>query len=178
LAFSVLAGYGLKYISKKVKSRKYKVAIPLLCCGLILFEFWFNPLTHYIDLSEYPETYDWLKNQEQVEVIAEYPMPEEGISERYKFYQTIHHKKLINGATPSMESYETKLKILNLGDKETPSILKELGADYIIVHTDFYLKSENLDERRQLEEIRSHPDLKLIKEFPNGIEVYGIEDSH
>lgn len=173
-ALAVLAGYGLKFILERQKSKIKQFLIAGFCCGLIIFEFWFNPLTHYIDLSKYPEVYDWLKKQ-SVEVIAEYPMPEVGVNEKYKFYQTIHHKKLINGATPGMKGYETKLKVVNLADKKTPSVLRSLGAKYVVVHTKDYEESENLKIHKQLDRIRNSPDLELIKSFPDDIEVYEIK---
>ncbi|MHA1843608.1 MAG: hypothetical protein ACTSWE_05015, partial [Promethearchaeota archaeon] len=147
-----------------------------LCCGLILFEFWHNPFTHYIDLSKYPPVYDWLKTQSDDIVVAEYPMIKNGVNEKYKFYQTIHHKKLINGAVPGMPGYKIKLMILNLGADKTPFILKYLEARYVIVHTKKYEESENYLIHEQLQRIRNHPGLKLIKSFPDGVEVYKLKE--
>jgi len=175
LAMAVLAGYGLKYVSEKVKSKKLKAAIPLLFCGLILFEFWNNPFTHYIDLSKYPAVYDWLKTQPEDVVIAEYPMIKDGVNEKYKFYQTVHHKKLINGVVPGIPGYQVKLAILDLGAKKTPFILKYLGAEYAIVHTKKYEQSEDFAMYNQLKKIRNNPDLQLVETFDDGIEVYKIK---
>jgi hypothetical protein len=176
LAMAVLAGVGLKFIIAERKTQNARRFITALCCGLILFEFWNNPFTHYIDLSKYPPVYDWLKQLPENTIIAEYPMIKNGVNEKYKFYQTIHHKKLINGAVPGMPGYQVKLMILDLGADKTPFILKYLGAKYIIVHTRKYEESENYLICQQLKKIRTHSDLKLIKTFSDGIEVYKIAD--
>ncbi|MDP8216752.1 MAG: hypothetical protein P9L98_05495, partial [Candidatus Kaelpia imicola] len=175
LAMAVLAGYGLKFVMERQRSKIKRGFIGVFCCGLILFEFWHNPMTHYIDLSKYPAVYDWLEEQEGDVVIVEYPMIKDGVNEKYKFYQTIHHKKLINGAAPGMSGYQVKLQILDLGAPKTPFILDYLGADYAIVHTGEYKESEDYSRYSQYEKIRNHPDLKLIKSFPDGIEVYRIK---
>jgi hypothetical protein len=176
IAIAVLAGYGLKYIRNKVASRKKKVAISILFCGLILFEFWFNPFTHYKDLHQYPKVYDWLKNQEEVEVISEYPMVKEGRANDYLFYQTIHQKRLINGAVIGYPGYKTELKIVNLSDKQAPLVLESLDCNYIVVHAKRYKDSGNLKDHKEIKKIRNHPHLKLIKKFKDGVEVYGIRD--
>lgn len=174
LATAVLAGYGLKFILERQKTQLRRYLIAGLYWGLILFEFFNNPFTHYIDLSKYPSVYDWVKTLPDDAIIAEYPMIKDGVNEKYKFYQTIHHKKLINGAVPGMPGYRVKLMILNLGAKNTPFILKYLGARYVIVHTKEYEESENYLIRQQLKKIRTHPELKLVKSFSDGIEVYKI----
>ncbi len=79
---------------------------------------------------------------------------------------------------PGMKGYETKLKVVNLADEKAPSVLKSLGVKYVVVHTKAYEESENLKIHKQLNRIRNTPDLKLIKSFPDGIEVYNITDKH
>ncbi len=182
-ALAVLAGYGLKYIISRIKDKGsrlkvegLKIITASVFCGLIIFEFWFNPLTHYIDLSKYPEVYDWLKKKPDNVIIVEYPMIKEDKKAKYLFYQTIHHKRLVNGGTIGRPGYEIKLKVVNLADKNAPSVLKSLGAKYVVVHTKDYEESENLKEFKRLERIRNHPDLELIKRFSDGIEVYEIRD--
>ena len=165
LAVAVLAGYGLKFILERFKSRKAKAAVTALFCALVLFEFWNYPPFKVIDLSKVPAVYYWLKDEPKDIVIAEYPLDADSPSELYKFFQTVHEKKIINGTIPGTYANKVAQAIKRLSSPQTASVLKWMGVKYAIVHKDEYLKTDLIEDREDLEGIYQSPDLKFVKSF-------------
>lgn len=165
LAMSVLAGFGLKSILEKFKTQKMKILITCLFSSLVLFEFWNYPPFKVIDLTKYPAVYDWIKDEKGDFVIAEYPLDVDGPNEMYKFYQTKHEKKIINGT--DTRSYANKFAkiITRLSDPKTAGVLKWLGVKYVIVHTDKYNNSNLIEDKKELNRIMHTASLKLVKEY-------------
>ncbi|MCM8783427.1 MAG: hypothetical protein NC818_01410 [Candidatus Omnitrophica bacterium] len=166
LPVSVLAGFGLKFILERFKHRKTKLAITALFCSLVLFEFWNYPPYKVIDVSKVPEVYYWLKEQPGDFAIAEYPLDADSPNEMYKFYQTKHEKKIINGTIPGSYANRVAQEIRNLSEPRTAGILKWRGVRYVIVHYDGYLNSELLEDKKEFEKIPQNSSLKLVKSFP------------
>lgn len=167
LAVAVLAGFGLKFFLERFKSRKTKAAVTALFCGLVLFEFWNWPPFKVIDLSKVPAVYYWLKEQPEGIVIAEYPLDYDSPNELYKFFQTVHEKKIINGTMPGTYANKVAQKIRRLSAPKTASILKWMGVKYVIVHKDDYLKTDLIEDREDMEGISQNPGLKFVKSFPS-----------
>jgi hypothetical protein len=165
-AVAVLAGFGLKFILDKFKSVKVKLAITILCCGLVLFEFWNWPPYKVIDVSKIPAVYYWLKVQPADTVIAEYPLDAISPNELYMFYQTKHEKRMINGTIPDTEASRIAKTLVKLSDKATTAKLREWGVRYILVHRSSYLESGLIEDKLELEKIPKNPNLRLIKTFP------------
>jgi hypothetical protein len=179
LAVAILAAIGLKYVTKS------KIAI-LIILGLVMFEYTPVPVADPLKLAgatrpgqifpyseesyqgdttlfKIPEVYYWLAKKDNISIIAEYPMVDapseyETVYYRYLFYQRIHKKTLINGASP--ESKAIQKLLYNLDDR-TVNILSELGVTHILVHG-----SLNVESRR----------LKPVKYFDN-ITVYEVTDN-
>lgn len=166
LAVAVLAGFGFKFILEKRKTKKAKVAITALCCSLVLFEFWNWPPYKVIDVSRVPQVYYWLKEQAGDFVIAEYPLDADSPNEMYKFYQTAHEKKIINGTIPGTYANKFAQGIAKLSDSKTTGILKWMGVKYILAHREGYLKTELVEDREELDKIQENSGLKFIKAFP------------
>jgi len=166
LAVSVLAGFGLKFILERLKTQKAKIAVTMLFCGLILFEFWSYPSFKVIDISRIPQVYYWIKDQAEDFVIAEYPLDANGPNEKYKFYQVTHHKKIVNGTIPGTYANRVAKTITRLSSKNTTGVLKWMGVKYVLVHREDYLSSELAEDREELEKISRNPRLKLVKSFP------------
>ncbi|MBU4346284.1 MAG: YfhO family protein, partial [Candidatus Omnitrophica bacterium] len=164
-AIALLAGFGLKFILEKFKSRRTKIIITSLFCGLVLFEFWNWPPYKVIDVSKVPAVYYWLKGQAENFVIAEYPLDTSSPSEKYKFYQTTHEKKIINFTIPGTYAHELAKSLTRLSDPYTAGVLKWLGVKYALVHRGDYLKTELIDEIEELKRIPKNRGLKLIKSF-------------
>lgn len=166
LAVAVLAGFGMKFILERFKSQKTKVAITALFCGLVLFEFWNWPPYKVIDLSKVPAVYYWIKEQPKDTVIADYPLDADSPNELYKFFQTVHEKKIINGTIPGTHANKVAQEIRRLSDPKTASILKWMGVKYVVVHKDDYLKTDLIEDKEDMERIPQNQGLKFVKSFP------------
>ena len=166
LAVAVLAGFGLKYILERFKSRRSKAAIAILFCGAVLFEFWNWPPYKVIDVSSFPAVYSWLKEQPADTVAAEYPLDADSPNEMYKFYQTKHGKKIINGTNPGTYAHEVAQEIKDLSKSDTAGILKWMGVKYVIVHRAEFQDTGIIAEQNELVRIPANPGLKLVRSFP------------
>jgi len=177
-AVSILAGFGLKYILQKIKTPGKRVVFASFITCFILFEFLNIPPFHVTDLSNPPKVYEWVSGQKGDFAIAEYPFGEEGMGEAqmdydFLFYQRIHQKPLINGASIGSKGYEVRKKIANLKNPATPGILKYLGAKYVIVHLDKYKGYRSAEVIGGAPDFKKQKGLKLIKKFGDA-EVYVI----
>ncbi|MHC1686997.1 MAG: hypothetical protein AB9879_04740 [Methanothrix sp.] len=171
LAVAILAGIGSKYLTKS------KIAI-IIILGLIMFEYMPVPVAEPLKLAnatrpgqifpyseenylgdttlfKIPDVYYWLAKQDNISIIAEYPMVEapgeyESIFYRYLFYQMIHKKTLVNG--PSPDSRALQKMLYNLNDN-TAVILSDLGATHILVHGPVKVESERLIPIRHFENV-------------------------
>jgi hypothetical protein len=167
LAVAVLAGFGLKFVLDRLRSLSAKVAITVLLFSLVLFEFWNYPPYKVIDLNRVPQVYYWLKQQPGDFVIAEYPLDSYSPNENYKFFQTKHYKKIINGTIPGTYAHKVAQAITRLSSKGTTQVLKWMGVRYVLVHHDGYLETELAEDREELDKIAVNKELKFIKSFPS-----------
>jgi hypothetical protein len=166
LAVAVLAGFGLKFILGRFKSQTTKIALTTLLCSLVLFEFWNWPPYKVIDVSKVPAVYYWLKEQPKDIAIAEYPLDADSPNVMYKFYQTKHEKKIINGTIPGTYANKVTQTITRLSEPKTAESLKWMGVRYVLVHKEGYLNTELIAEREELDSIPNNTGLKLIGSFP------------
>jgi len=175
LAVSVLAGLGLKFILERFKSNRARAIFTSLACGLVLFEFLNFPPFKVIDLTKHPAVYDWLKVQKGDFVIGEYPLDTEGPNEYYKFCQTIHEKKIINGTIPGTHANAVTRTIWKLSDPATAGVLSWMGVKYVLVHSGSYEASNDAELLNELDKIRAGgmKGLKFIRDFDN-IDVYEV----
>jgi len=165
LSVAVLAGFGLRFILDKFRGRRPKVALALFFSGLVLFEFWNWPPYKVIDVSRVPEVYYWLKQQGGDFAIAEYPLDSDSPNGLYRFYQTEHEKKIINGSIPGTRANRIAKAITKLSELRTAQVLSWLGVRYVIVHRDDYLNTELIEDRDELNTINHNPGLKFLKSF-------------
>ncbi len=145
LGVSVLAGFGIKFLLERLRTRNAKGTLATLLFIGILFEFTNIPPWRATDISRTPEVYRWLALQPADVIVAEYPMTLANSGEAqfeydYQFYQTRHGRRLVNGAYPGTKAFEVKKAVRRVDDPRTPHLLKALGTDYIIVHTDEYTR--------------------------------------
>lgn len=166
LSTTVLAGFGLKFIFEKFKTNISKASVTLLFSSLILFEFWNYPSFRVIDVSRMPQVYYWLKEQPEGFVIAEYPLDADSPNEIYKFYQTYHEKKLINGTISGTYANRIANTITKLSDLHTVGVLKWMQVKYVLVHHDGYLQTDLIEDREELNRISENQGLKFIRNFP------------
>lgn len=165
LAIALLAGFGLKFILDKVKSPKTKIVLTCIFTGLVLFEFWNWPPYKIIDISKVPAVYYWIKEKPGDLVIAEYPLDAGTPNVMYKFYQTRHEKKIINGTIPGTYANQVSQTIKKLSEPKTAGRLKGMGVRYALVHRDGYLETELIEEKEEVDKIPHNPGLKLVRSF-------------
>lgn len=165
-AVAVLAGFGLKFLLESRKTLKSKIGLSVLCCGLILFEFWNYPPFKVIDVSRVPAVYYWLKEQPRDTVIAEYPLDQDAPNEMYRLYQATHEKKMINYTVPGTYANKVAHTINKISDPSSAEALRWMGVKYVLVHRDKYLQTELIEDREELNKLSSNPGLKFVKDFP------------
>lgn len=165
LAVAVLAGFGLKFILDRFKSRKSKVAVTAFFCSLVLFEFWNWPPYKVIDVSRVPAVYYWLKAQAQDFTIAEYPLDAVAPDQMYRFYQITHEKKIINDTVPGTAANNLAKTLTQLSEPRTAGILKWMQVKYVIVHRDRYLYTGLIRDKEEFSKISQNTGLRLIKTF-------------
>lgn len=165
LAVAVLAGIGLKFILGNLGDKKKKNAFAVFAFVLVLFEFWNYPPYKVIDVAQFPAVYDWLKEQPGDFIVAEYPLDAGSPNEMYKFYQTRHEKKIINGTLPGTYANGVAGTITKLSDFSTAGVLKWLGVKYILVHHQGYLKTGLVEEKVELNKISGNKGIRLIRSF-------------
>lgn len=166
LALSGLAAFGFKIISQRFKNKKIKTWFVLSIFALAVFEFWNYPPFKVIDVSEVPAAYQWLKAQPGDFTIAEYPLDTETPSDIYRFYQTKHEKKIINGFFPGTSQHKLIQGLTDLSRAQTAAKLKSMGVKYVLVHNSSYQESGLVEKISELKNIPQNPGLKLIKTFP------------
>jgi hypothetical protein len=176
LAVAVLAGFGLKFVLARFKSQKMKILITALCCSLVLFEFWNWPPLRVMNLTKYPKVYDWLRLQKGDFAIAEYPLDIESPNEYYKFCQTIHEKRIINGTIPGTHANEVARKIWKLSDPKTAPILSWMGVKYVLVHHAACEASDNIQVYKEYEKIKSGniEGLEFVRTI-EGVDIYAVK---
>jgi hypothetical protein len=165
-AIAVLAGFGLKFFLERFKRPIVKNTVTVFACCLALFEFWNYPPPKVIDVSKAPAVYYWLKNEPKDTVIAEYPLDTNGANDLYKFYQTKHEKRMVNGTTPGTYPNRIAAGITKLSEIPTAEILRWMGAKYVFVHEDDYLNSGLTEDKDEFDKIAKNTGLKFIRTFP------------
>lgn len=166
LAVAVLAGMGLKIVLGRFKSPKTQKLTILFFCCLVLFEFWNYPPYKVIDVSGAPPVYEWIKAQPGEITIAEYPLDTQGPNGLYGFFQTFHHKKIINCTVPGTYPNQFARSIVKLSSPRTASMLAWMGVKYVVLHREDYIKSELLEDEEELNNIPKNSGLKFIRSFP------------
>lgn len=130
----------LVYLYQHLNRVRYYILLSVLL-PVLVFECWSIPNNFALPINKPPEVYSWLSQQPGDFIVAEYPMmnSDEASFNTYLFWQRIHKKKLINGATRNNEkAWSLFEKVQNLASSQTPELLKSVGVKYVIVHGDMY----------------------------------------
>jgi hypothetical protein len=130
----------LAHMRLRMSPARFRAALAVLL-PLLVFEYWSVPPGQASPVTPPPEVYRWLATQPDDFVIAEYPMidRDEAAYYTYPFWQRIHQKRLVNGASPSdPRAWDLFEKVRDLGDQRTPALLRAAGARYVIVHKAMY----------------------------------------
>lgn len=102
---------------------------------LVVVEFYSNIKRPSFGLDRMPQTYSWLKEQDDIKSIAELPLvdwPVE-VSGYYVFGQLIHNKPMVNTALARKDAGLFNA-LGNLDNPETINFLKARGVDAVLVH--------------------------------------------
>lgn len=139
--FVACAGaFVLAHLYQRMKPMKYYVLFGLLM-SMLAFEYWSVPPGHAQDVDRPAEVYRWLAKQPGDIIVAEYPMVrfDEAAFYSYPFWQRVHGKRLVNGASPdNTKAWMLFERIGDLGNPEALELLKGAGVTYVIVHKDMY----------------------------------------
>jgi len=170
LCVSVLAGIGLASILQKIRNMRKRRVFLFIVLLLIFIEFAPTLPTPMVNAVNPPPVYEWLAKQEGDFAIVEYPVETDY---EYLFWQRIHQKRLVNGAQPETYADKVRKEIVDILRPETPGVLKYLGAKYVILHPDKYLKSEDVPVIGEVPDVSKQKGLKLVKTFEEA-QVYEV----
>ncbi len=162
LCVSVLAGIGFASILKRIKSAKKRRVLLSIILLLVFIEFAPVLPAPMVNAVNPPPVYEWLAKEGGDFTIAEYPMEN---NQEYLFWQRIHQKRLVNGAQSGTYADEVRKEIVDILKPETPGILSYLGAKYVILHPDKYLKSEDVPVIGEVPDVSKQKGLRLVKTF-------------
>lgn len=147
IAFISLVAICMAYFYDYFKLKKHKmlsIIMFIIIFGTVIVEyqtstpFTGNRFGTFSYKTSVPTQYEWLKDQKNINIIAEYPLERSGGEGNSMAYylsmQVVHKKKLFNGSVSygSQEILKTALK--NLTDPQTIPVLKGMGVDAIVVH--------------------------------------------
>jgi hypothetical protein len=130
----------LAHLYQHMKRARFIVLMAIVLPVLVV-EYWSVPPGFALPVDRPPGVYSWLSKQPGDFIVAEYPMmnSDEASFYTYLFWQRIHKKKLVNGATRNNEkAWSFFEKVKDLGKSQTPDLLKSVGVKYVIVHGDMY----------------------------------------
>ncbi len=130
----------LAHLYLRMKRAHYYGFLAILL-PVLVFEYWSVPPDHALAVDPPPHVYRWLANEPGDFLVAEYPMVrfDEAAHYTYPFWQRIHKKKLVNGASPDIApAWEFLQQVSDLANPATPMLLKSVGVKYIIVHKRMY----------------------------------------
>jgi len=165
LSISVLAAIGFSYLQEGIKGNRYKNLFGYLIVGMIFVEFMVIPPFRTKDMTQVPEAYHWLAKQPGDFIIAEYPMRpflEFSLDEAlYKFYQRVHHKRLLNGPLYNTVQEWIIYSLRDLGRPTISAEMSTLGVKYVLLHKD-KLKPETIKKAMQLRGFQKEIDFSDI----------------
>jgi len=147
--------------------KKYKKIIKIIFVLIILSVFVeylaFRPFTgNKLSTFDYskdvPVVYNWLRDQNDIKVVAEYPIERSGgESNAMAFYlsmQVAHKKILFNGNIPISEEEDLRASLKDLSDPQTLPVLRAVGVDAVVIHGLTVSEVENI---KGLEILRAEP---------------------
>jgi len=144
IAIVILFAITLKYFASVAALRKYRKTIAFVFLGLfslILGEYQinqaFNPLVFSYS-RDVPAVYYDIKNDKNINAIAEYPLDRPGVEHDSLVYyltmQAVHQKKLLNSVTTTSGSEPVQIALKDLADPQTLPALRYLGIKYVVIH--------------------------------------------
>lgn len=147
LPLSFLAAGGLQGIFNKMRNQKRVAGIvSMIVLALVGAEYLHAPLPYNSVKvkDEIPQVYRWLAEYPHKTAIVELPQPSDFVTEPmgfdYMHYSTYHWHKIFNGRSGFLPptTYFILRKLDHFPERETLTILRDIGIELIIVHLDEY----------------------------------------
>lgn len=131
----ILAAIGLYYLVKNWRPRKQTLVI-IAVTIFALFELLTQSRAVVYNYNDSPAVYNWLKTQNNVKTIAEFPIGEQPSWQAitYFTYQQVHGKALFNSSRSDSPQRPLRMSMLGLNDPQTLPILRTLGVDMVLSH--------------------------------------------
>ena len=175
LAVAALAGMGAAFVLGKVRAGWEQTGLVALICIGVLIEFLPVPPVRAVSW-QIPPAYLWLARQPGEFIIAEYPLEPSSYEIRYywyQFFQRVHQRPMVNGATPGSPLDWLRLGMADLHGPDVPRTLSTLGVRSLVVHEDGYVNREKLIEPLPVLPI---PGLRQACSFP-GVRILEVQAS-
>ena len=145
IAITAIFSLVVLYFSKTSLFRARNITKQIIFCLIVLATFVqyqtakpFSGSTATFDYKKNtPEIYNWVATQDDIHVIADYPLDKVGESEAPSYYltaQTIHKKRLLNSSLPNSLQETMRFSIKDLSDPQSFPVLRALGVDTLIIH--------------------------------------------
>lgn len=143
IAVVILFSLSLAYFSATLKLKRAAIAVlaGLLFSGIFIQYQTYTPFRGNVEsnfsYSNAPTGYYWLKGQESIRGIAEYPIEKATEASSHGYFltmQSIHRKPILNSALATSSDDPVRSSIKNLKDPLTPIVLRSLGVDAVVVH--------------------------------------------
>ncbi|MCB9458624.1 MAG: hypothetical protein H6670_03160 [Anaerolineaceae bacterium] len=152
LAVAMLAGFGAKALSERIRmQRRAQYIVPLriglfiIAAAIILFEYqfyWPMPTRS----AEIPQAVADLRQRDNVRAVFNVPYENLLAAKDALLLQTAHHLPLIAGQV-SRTTPVNPAKLYILQATLNPALLNEVGADMVIYHKTRYTSDEGLNQR-------------------------------
>jgi hypothetical protein len=138
-ALAVLAGFGYQVLAQTLAARavgRWLFAIVIL---VLAIECGSAPMTLRRVSTDVPDVYKYLRTLPH-SVIVEFPMVDYDLTPQFMYGSIFHWHSLVNGYsgyTPP-DYRETRARLREFPDEAAIARLRELGAQYIVVHQAYY----------------------------------------
>jgi len=140
-SLAIIAAIGLAILTHKLDTfKRWLIAFTLIVVvgiEFLTFAPW-NDNRGWSYSQAHP-FYSWLKDQDDIKVIAEYPFNEPGMTNVTGAYfrdQYIHNKKTVNAYAAANAMAPLRNSLRDLTDPQTVPALAYLGVDLVVVHVE------------------------------------------
>ncbi len=159
--FSIILTYIVANFSKYRKTLK----VLFIMIFLIVFveyqafkPFIGNKLSTFSYKTDVPQIYSWLRDQQDIKVVAEYPTERAGGESNAMAYylsmQNVHKKVLFNSNNPLAYEEDLRASLKDISDIQTLRVLRGTGVDHVIIHG---VEEKEISKIQGLEIVRVAP---------------------
>jgi len=168
--FAAVSSLGFSYLLRASRGRRRVFAI-FASVVFILFEFTNVPPFKVTSFAKIPAVYEWLKNQDGVPIVLEYPK-NFNLAEG-ELFQRYHLKKTANWRSDS-PYFGLWNYVENIYDPESFEILSGLGIRYVIFHEKLLFDKPNTADELWIQRAFTSPIKK--SRLPSNIKTVGDFD--